>query len=44
MFQDEAGFGRINKPNIVGAEKVFVHPFPVTIFGNTGMYMERQNL
>jgi hypothetical protein len=27
--------------NIVGAEKVFVHPFPVTIFGNTGMCMEQ---
>ncbi|MFR7744614.1 MAG: hypothetical protein ACLU3I_16125 [Acutalibacteraceae bacterium] len=43
MFQDEAGFGRINHPKYCWCEKASDPAFHVTIFGNTGMPMVRSS-
>ena len=42
MFQDEASFGRINKPkNTAGARKGAVRVFPATIYGSIVMPLEQ---
>ena len=38
MFQDEAGFGRINKPKYCWCKKGERPCVPCTIYANIGMY------
>ena len=44
MFQNEAGFGRINKPKYCWCEKGTRPSVPATISGSTDTPMERWNL
>jgi hypothetical protein len=37
MFQDEAGFGHINKPKFCWCKRVFGLPYPAIIYGSTAM-------
>lgn len=41
MFQDEASFGRINKPKYCWCRKGFAPLCHVIIYGNIGMHMEQ---